>query len=59
MSGRHSTTERPVTGVSALPGHPRPGDVLRAAAATLPTTDPRGYLLALSHLYDEQEQGHE
>lgn len=52
---RHAAQEAPVrphNALEPLQGHPAPGDVLRAAAAALPTTDPRGYLQALAAAYD-------
>lgn len=52
MTARHCASETPRACVEPLPGAPTPGAALRAAAATLPVTDVRGYLLALSHAYD-------
>lgn len=55
MTARHAATEAPRTACQPLDGHPAPGDVLRAAAEALPVTDPRGFLVALAHSYDRQD----
>ena len=45
----------PLAGATPLAGTHTAGDVLRAALADLPRTDPEDYLAALAHYYDIQE----